>query len=402
MQLEPQLLAIPKIHDKATTIRGMNARYLSVQCSSSYDITYGGQSITNVTLAANMLIHDLLHEVNNCTYPPYPAVVDVAAQEVVLGKRWPVLKQRYEWLGDKWLSLFIGELLSEALPLSNGEASVPTYLLHLAQGELQSNLMFSLIAVKHGMAKAPFMKPSANTFEAYVHILRHDINAGTLQPWLRGIFEPLIRFFLKNYVLRIRTFEQFQADRYQSKIQMRAGVVPDDRGRYWRGILWAAEALPRPQPPTIQAGPSVPQAAVANKLVSSEEAVERCKFDGRIIAVMKGYVEVDIRKLHLPLPPRIWLWRCDDAIEDFKFDDEKKCISVTWKPPPKRGLGTEDFEVEDEEDDEYMVIESHSSTWKEGSLIQVWVPFEGNQHDRSRSLVVAHPWDDRLTITTDE
>lgn len=73
-------------------------------------------------------------------------------------------------------------------------------VLQKVQSELQCNLLFSLLAVKLRMATIPFQKRSANTFEAYVHILRQDSNNHTLVPWLRGIFVPLITFFADHYV----------------------------------------------------------------------------------------------------------------------------------------------------------------------------------------------------------
>ncbi|KAG8890595.1 hypothetical protein FRB98_007149 [Tulasnella sp. 332] len=354
--------------DKAAT-RAMNSRYLSTQCSSTYDITHAGQSIANVTLAANMLIHDLLHEVNGCAYAPYPVVADGAARAVVLGSHQPVMKQRYEFLGDKFLALFIGELLSEAFPLCNGEASAPTGLLHLAHGELRSNLLFSLLAVKHGMAKAPFLKASANTFEAYVHVLRIDANICALQPWLRRIFEPLIRFFVKNYVLKIRTFEEFQAVRFPARIQLRAGVASDNRGRHWRGVLWTAKAPS--QAPITASSPSIPKRLVTDVEVQLDGAAERRKVDGRITAIMDTFVEVRLHKLHLPEQPRIWLRRCSEVIENYKFDKAEKCITITWKPPPRHHLEADGFEIEDEDEENDIIIESHSSILKEGSMIPV-------------------------------
>lgn len=129
--------------DKAT-VRAMSTRYLTTQCSSSYDITHGGQSVASVTVAANMLIHDMLHEVNGRTYAPSPAVADAAARDVVLGNQKSVVKQRYEWIGDKYLALFIGELLSEAFPPCNGEAPMPTGLLHVCMRQLLATVVSCL------------------------------------------------------------------------------------------------------------------------------------------------------------------------------------------------------------------------------------------------------------------
>lgn len=116
----------------AGILTALSVKTSGTRCSSTYNISTENCSATSVTLTASMLTHDLLHEANGRTYGTYPDVADTTARSVVLRPENSVLKQRYEWHGDKWLALFIGELLLEAFPIVPGTAVAPAGLISVS------------------------------------------------------------------------------------------------------------------------------------------------------------------------------------------------------------------------------------------------------------------------------
>lgn len=67
----------------------------------------------------------------------------------------------------------------------------------------RSNATFAMLSFRLGMANSPTSKPSANNFEAYIHILSIDQNKELLRPWLKRLIMPSILFARNEYIYQV-------------------------------------------------------------------------------------------------------------------------------------------------------------------------------------------------------